>query len=149
MEEKFKFKRSRISFFYNYLLSFLLILLIIFIHSLDLSESIKMLSLFVGSSLIFILIIEPEVERSYRYYLIEEAAITKVEGFLNKKKITIPYDQIGSVELFKTPLGRIFKFGDIKIFGVKDELILKGARHPDKLHSLLEQKIKIFKKKSV
>ncbi|MEM5853531.1 MAG: PH domain-containing protein [Candidatus Aenigmatarchaeota archaeon] len=147
--EQIKLKRSRISFFYNYLLSFFLLIFMISFNSLDFSETSKKISTFVCSSLILILLMEPEVERSYRYYLIEESAITKVEGLLNKRKITVPYDQITSVELFKTPIGRIFKFGDVKVFGVKDEILLKGARYPDKIHALLEEKIKIFKKKSV
>jgi uncharacterized membrane protein YdbT with pleckstrin-like domain len=146
MDEK-KYKTSRISFFYNYLLALLLLFFIFFIKSLNLSYSIQTISLFVALPLIAILISEPEFERTYRYYLLEEENVTMVEGVLSKKKLSIPYDQIAGTTISKSVLGRILKFGDVKISGFKDEIVMKGMRNPDAVYQKIQEKIKSTKKK--
>jgi len=147
MAEQAKYKTSRISFFYNYLLAFLLILFIFFVNSLNLSYPIQAISLFVALPLIAILISEPEVERTYRYYLLEEDNVKMVEGIFSKKELSIPYDQIAGTTILKSVLGRILKFGDIKISGFKDEIVMKGMRNPDLLYQKIQERIKSSKKK--
>jgi uncharacterized membrane protein YdbT with pleckstrin-like domain len=70
-----------------------------------------------------------------------------VEGIFSKKKLSIPYDQIAGITVSKSVLGRILKFGDVKISGFKDEILMKGMRNPDKLHQKIQEKIKFSKKK--
>jgi uncharacterized membrane protein YdbT with pleckstrin-like domain len=147
MAEQTKYKTSRISFFYNYLLAFLLILFIFFVNSLNLSYPIQAISLFVALPLIAILISEPEVERTYRYYLLEEDNVKMVEGIFSKKELSIPYDQIAGTTILKSVLGRILKFGDVKISGFKDEIVMKGMRNPDLLYQKIQERIKSSKKK--
>jgi len=147
MAEQTKYKTSRISFFYNYLLALLLLLFVFFVNSLNLSYPIKAISLFVALPLIAILISEPEVERTYKYYLLEEENVKMVEGIFSKKELSIPYDQIAGTTILKSVLGRILKFGDIKISGFKDEIVMKGMRNPDLLYQKIQERIKSSKKK--
>jgi uncharacterized membrane protein YdbT with pleckstrin-like domain len=147
MAEQTKYKTSRISFFYNYLLALLLLLFIFFVNSLNLSYPIQAISLFVALPLIAILISEPEVERTYRYYLLEEDNVKMVEGIFSKKELSIPYDQIAGTTILKSVLGRILKFGDVKISGFKDEIVMKGMRNPDLLYQKIQERIKSSKKK--
>jgi uncharacterized membrane protein YdbT with pleckstrin-like domain len=147
MVEEKKYKTSRISFFYNYLLALLLLFFIFFINSLNLSYVIQAIGLFVALSLIAILISEPEVERTYRYYLLEDENVIMVEGFLSKKKLSIPYDQIAGTTISKSVLGRILKFGDVKVSGFKDEIVMKGVKNPDLVYQQIQEKIKSSKKK--
>lgn len=147
MAEQTKYKTSRISFFCNYLLAFLLILFIFFVNSLKLSYLIQAISLFVALPLIAILISEPEVERTYRYYLLEEENVIMVEGIFSKKELSIPYDQIAGTTILKSVLGRILKFGDVRISGFKDEIVMKGMKNPDMIYQQIQEKIKSSKKK--
>ena len=147
MAEQTKYKTSRISFFYNYLLALLLFLFVFFVNSLNLSYPIQAISLFVALPLIAILISEPEVERTYRYYLLEEDNVKMVEGIFSKKELSIPYDQIAGTTILKSVLGRILKFGDVKISGFKDEIVMKGMRNPDLLYQKIQERIKSSKKK--
>jgi uncharacterized membrane protein YdbT with pleckstrin-like domain len=147
MVSQTKYKTSRISFFYNYILALLLTLFLIFVYSLDLTLTIQRISLFVCIPLIAILISEPEFERTYRYYLLEEENVIMVEGIFSKKKLSIPYDQIAGTTVSKSLLGRILKFGDVKISGFKDEIVMKGMKNPDILHQKIQEKINSTKKK--
>jgi uncharacterized membrane protein YdbT with pleckstrin-like domain len=147
MAEQTKYKTSRISFFYNYLLALLLLLFVFFVNSLNLGYLIQAISLFVALPLIAILISEPEVERTYRYYLLEEENVIMVEGIFSKKELSIPYDQIAGTTILKSVFGRILKFGDVKISGFKDEIVMKGMRNPDLLYQKIQERIKSSKKK--
>jgi uncharacterized membrane protein YdbT with pleckstrin-like domain len=112
-----------------------------------LSYLIQAISLFVALPLIAILISEPEVERTYRYYLLEEENVIMVEGIFSKKELSIPYDQIAGTTILKSVFGRILKFGDVKISGFKDEIVMKGMRNPDLLYQKIQERIKSSKKK--
>ena len=70
-----------------------------------------------------------------------------IEGIFSKKKLSIPYDQITGITVSKSVLGRILKFGDVKISGFKDEILMKGMRNPEMLHQKIQEKIKSSKKK--
>jgi uncharacterized membrane protein YdbT with pleckstrin-like domain len=147
MVKQTKYKTSRISFFYNYLLALLLVFFIFFVKSLGLNATIQTTSLFVALPLIVILISEPEFERSYRYYLLEEDNVIMVEGIFSKKELSIPYDQIAGTTILKSVLGRILKFGDVRISGFKDEIVMKGMKNPDMIYQQIQEKIKSSKKK--
>ncbi|MEM5772785.1 MAG: PH domain-containing protein [Candidatus Aenigmatarchaeota archaeon] len=142
-----KYKTSRISFFYNYLFALLIFAFLILIHLLQLNDSFKSIALLVCIPLIAIVLAEPEFVRIYRYYLLEEDNVTMIEGILSKKKVSIPYDQIAGTTIHKTLLGRMLKFGTVKISGFKDEIVLKGIRNPDKVYEHFQEIIKSSKKK--
>lgn len=147
MGEEIRYKTSRISFFYNYILVVLLAFFLIIVHSPSLSDSLKSIAILISIPLILILIAEPEFVRVYRYYLLEEENVTMVEGILSKKKLSIPYDQIASTTILKTVLGRILKFGDVNIAGFKSDIVMKGMRRPDEIFEMIEKKIKLSKKR--
>jgi uncharacterized membrane protein YdbT with pleckstrin-like domain len=117
------------------------------VHSLFLNDPIISIAIFVCVPLIAILISEPEFERTYRYYLIEEENVGMVEGIFSKKKLSIPYDQIASIKISKSILGRILKFGDVNIAGVKSDIVMKGIRKPDEVFEMIQEKIKLSKKR--
>ncbi|MEM5766454.1 MAG: PH domain-containing protein [Candidatus Aenigmatarchaeota archaeon] len=145
--DQVKYKTSRISFLYNYIFTLLIIVFLSFIHFIELDYSFEVVALFVCIPLIFIALIEPEFVKIYRHYLLEEDNFTLVEGIFSKKKISIPYDQITGITMHKTFLGRIIKFGDVKISGFKDEIVVRGIRNPDKLYEDLNEIMKSYKKK--
>lgn len=147
METHIKYKTSRISFFYNYLFVFLLISFLVLVHSIGLSESFRSIALLVCVPLIIIVLAEPEFVRIFRHYILEEDNVTMTEGIFSKKKVSIPYDQIAGTTIHKTLLGRVLKFGDVKISGFKDEIVLKGIRNPDKVYEHFQEIIKSSKKK--
>jgi uncharacterized membrane protein YdbT with pleckstrin-like domain len=78
---------------------------------------------------------------------LEEENVKMVEGILSKKELSIPYDQIAATSISKSVLARILKFGDIKISGFKDEIVMKGMRNPDAIYQQIQERIKSVKKK--
>ncbi|MEM5829664.1 MAG: PH domain-containing protein [Candidatus Aenigmatarchaeota archaeon] len=142
-----KYKTSRISFFYNYTFALFLILFLFFIHSLELSDSFRSVALVVCIPLIAIVLAEPEFVRIYTHYLVEEDSITMVEGLLSKKKVSIPLNQIAGITLHKTLLGRMLKFGNIKVSGFRSEVLMRGIKDPDSLYKYLQERLRAIKKK--
>lgn len=147
MEIRSKYKTSRISFFSNYLFASFLLVFLALVFLLNFSESSKSIALLVCVPLVLVALLEPEIVRIYRYYLLEEDNITMVEGIFSKKKISIPYDQIAGTTIKKSLLGRILKFGDVKVSGFKDEILLKGIKNPDKVYEYFQKMIRSSKKK--
>jgi len=141
-----KYKTTRISFIQNYFLAILviilLLLLISFLNFQAWWSNLVILGIF---SLIFFLIFEPEAERVLREYIVTADEITKVEGILTKKRISIPYQSVADVRYFKGITGRIFNFGDVIIKGIKDDIIIKGVKKPEVIYNLIKTKVSRIK----
>jgi len=84
----------------------------------------------------------PEWQRIYRYYLVDNLGITKIEGIIRKRKNSIPYSNISNVELKKGVLGRIFNFGDIIVHGFNDKIVIEKVRNPDIIYDRIKGRIK-------
>jgi len=125
----------------------ILVVFLISIYFTELDYSLKSVFLLVCIPLIIIALVEPEIVRIYREYFLEEENVTMVEGILSKKRISIPYDQIAGTTMNKTLIGRILKFGDVKISGFKDEILLKGIKNPEEVYEHFQQIISSRKKK--
>lgn len=136
-----RLKRSRISFIQNYFFIFLLSIFLLFLQSWQLEEYIKVTLTFASFAAILLLSIEPELSRIYRYYMLEEKNVIMEEGIFSKKRISIPYDQIADISISKSILGRILKFGDLSITGVKNEIEMKGIRKPDEIYEKIKARI--------
>ena len=132
-------KRSRRSFVYNYAIGFILLFYIFFSGAFF---AIEFALSFFFIALIFIFFLEPEAVLSYRSYIIKENNITEIRGYLNKKRITIPYSSISNIVLNKNIIGRILGFGDIVITSFSENVILKGMKHPENILKNLEILIK-------
>jgi len=132
-------KRSRRSFLYNYLIG--IILLLYFLLSGALFTFDTILSFFF-IALIFIFFLEPEAVLSYRSYIIKEENITEIRGYLNKKRITIPYSSVSNIVMNKSIVGRILGFGDIVITAFSENVILRGIKNPEKILRNIEKMVK-------
>lgn len=136
-----KYRRSRISYIHNYILVMLLLvflyLLFPYIHSqnLVLVAAIGLISL-----IALVLISEPEYERTYRYYLLEEREFSMIEGVISKKKMSIPYGKITDASISRSFWGRIFNFGDVKISGMRNDIVMNGLRRPQKVCQEVQDK---------
>ncbi len=145
MEERLKYKTSRISYIFNYFLIFLVfILFLLLLPYLTFSWSIFVYYLFF--LIILALVLEPETERVLREYFITNAEVIKIEGILTKKRISIPYQSVADVRVIKGILGRIFNYGDIIVKGVKDDIIMKGIKNPEQAYNLINKKIESMKR---
>jgi len=141
------YKTSRISYVFNYVLVLLIILLLAILYpSLNLSETISAVFVFISFIVILILFVEPQWERILRRYIITDTEVIKIEGILRKNKISIPMEKIADINLKKGILGRIFNFGNIKITGFKNKIEMKGIRYPEKVYELIRGRIKPRKK---
>jgi uncharacterized membrane protein YdbT with pleckstrin-like domain len=145
MEERLKYKTSRISFIFNYFLAILVfILFLLLLPYLTFSWSI--LVYYLLFLIILALILEPEAERVLREYFITNAEVIKIEGILTKKRISIPYQSVADVRVIKGIVGRIFNYGNIIVKGVKDDIIMKGIKNPEQAYNLINKKIESMKR---
>jgi len=141
-----KLKESRLSYIQNYFLAFLLLIFLLFLQTLKLEEELMVPITFGIFASITFLFLEPEYKRVEKYYLIEEKNIIMEKGIFSKKRISIPYDQVADVSISKSILGRIFKFGDVVVTGVKNQIEMKGMRNPDNLYEKIKARIDKSKK---
>ncbi|MEM5834889.1 MAG: PH domain-containing protein [Candidatus Aenigmatarchaeota archaeon] len=145
MEEKLKYKTSRISFLFNYFLV-ILVLILTFLLIPYLNFSFGFLVYYFLFLLILALIFEPEAERAIREYFITNAEVIKVEGILTKKRISIPYQSVADVRVVKGIVGRIFNYGNIIVKGVKDDIIMKGIKNPEAVYEQINRRIESMKR---
>ncbi len=144
-------KTSFISQLFNFMLIFLLIinlLAIVVVYKVNLLElSIPSLLFF---SLVFIslLIINEIVIRRLYTYEISEAGIKESFILFSKKEVLVPYNNITSVNLKKSVLGRIFNYGDIEITTHDMKITLKGIKNPEVVYQKIKGLLEIFKTKS-
>lgn len=84
-----------------------------------------------------------------RKYQITNNEVTKIEGIITKKEISIPHINIVDIKVVKGVIGRIFDFGDITVRGVKDEINMKGMRDPEVIYRIIKNKITLIGKPKV
>ncbi|MEM7821280.1 MAG: PH domain-containing protein [Candidatus Aenigmatarchaeota archaeon] len=139
--EDIKYKTSRVSYIPNYVLTILLITFISLIYLNFGGGTFFVLLLCPSFFIIFFLVFEAEFEKIFREYRITEDGITKIEGVLSKKSTTIPYLNVSDVRLYKSVLGRMFKYGDVEIKGYNEEIKMRGIRNPEWLYERIKEKI--------
>lgn len=141
-EKGLRYKTVRISYIQNYFIVILLFVLIaLLLPVLDLEAWWSKLLILGISSVILILFFEPETERALREYLITNAEVTKIEGIIIKKRISIPYQSVADIRVIKGIAGRIFNFGTVVIKGMKDDIVIKGVKEPEVVYRIIENKI--------
>jgi membrane protein YdbS with pleckstrin-like domain len=144
---KITYKTSRLAYLPNYILALVIIVLLIYLFpNLNLNETASALFAFICVAIALILVVEPQIERILRQYLITDTEVVKMEGILRKKRIDIPMQKVADINLQKGILGRIFNFGNVKITGFKNEIEMKGIRHPEGVYELLKNRVKIKNK---
>lgn len=149
MEKLVKYRRSRISYIHNYILVLLLLaflyLLFPYVH---LENLVWMAAVGIISLISLALILEPEYERSYRYYQIEENELSMVEGIFSKKKLSLMYENITDILVSRTVRGRVLNFGDLTVTGIRNDILIRGIRNPNKIYKYIREKIPTNKLKS-
>ena len=158
---EFKLKTSRLSFIWNY---FIVLLIVIFTllavnafnwkftlqpaSSGELLSTIVMLVLFLIGAL---LLQQPEMVKLIRQYTVTSNEVVEMEGLLNKRKVVLPYASISEITVRMTPIGRMFKYGDVFIgaFRSGSDINMKGIKHPHKIHEIIQNRINFFRKKQL
>ena len=137
-----RYSASRGSFIYNYVL---VLLLAIFIFLVLIFTRLKSFTWMAIACLAFIammiLLLEPEYERIYKYYQVEEDNLAVVEGIFVKKRLSIPYRKITDTTVTRTVLGRILNFGDITASGINNKITMKGMRNPYRIYQKIQEKL--------
>jgi membrane protein YdbS with pleckstrin-like domain len=147
--------RSRRSFFYNYILLILVLMLFALVWvEFDLtfaliprsqSEFQKSFVVLGFVMLIGFLIEEPTIYRIFCNYTITNNEVVKTEGIIRKKKSVIPYQTVANVSVYKSVTGRIFNFGDIEILGFRDKIEMKGIYDPEVYYRIINNKIAVMR----
>ena len=142
MERPARYKISRISFVYNYLLALLAsAFLILLFLSVRLDSFIWKAVVYVTILIALMMVLEPEFLIVYKYYAIEDIQLSMVEGILTRKRLSIPYNKIVDVSVSRTFLGRILNFGDVKISGIRNDIVMRGMKNPYKIYGQIQEKI--------
>jgi len=161
LEKGVTYKTSRISYMGNYaLLGLVLILFFLVWTKFDIEFSLspktphQLQSTLVAFGFLLaitFLLEEPSIERILRSYIITNHEVIKIDGFLRKHKITLPYASVADVQLHKGILGRIFNFGTVSVRGFKEggEITIKGVRNPDEIHNIIKNKISLMRSKMI
>jgi membrane protein YdbS with pleckstrin-like domain len=149
------FKRSRISYLWNYFLVILLVALmalawpvfhLTFSFAPSSFDSFWKSTAVLGFALLcFLLIEEPAIENAVRQYVVTNTEVMKIEGVLTKTRIIIPYQSVSDVVFTKTLLGRVFNFGDIAVTGFKNEILIKGVKNPETVYRIIQNKISMMR----
>lgn len=72
--------------------------------------------------IVFIMAIRLTVSWTFTYFHIEADNLVKKQGFYTPKETLYSLNQIYSVEAYSSPLGRIFKYGDLTlVFSTKGD----------------------------
>ena len=84
----------------------------------------------------------PEWQIIMTSYEIDSKGLTKIEGIVRKKRTSIPYSKISSIEMSKGILGRLLGFGNVRIssFG-KGEIVFEKIRNPERIYKKIKSKI--------
>ncbi|MHC4751286.1 MAG: PH domain-containing protein, partial [Planctomycetota bacterium] len=154
-ERGIEIKRSRISYFYNYVLVVLVLIFFALVWAefnltfaflprsqIEFQKSFVVLGFVM---LIAILLEEPTIYRMFCKYTITNSEVIKVEGIIRKTRIVLPYQSVANVIVYKGVLGRIFNFGDIRILGFKDQINMNGVRDPEVLYRIINNKIAVMR----
>lgn len=154
IEKGIMLKTSRVSYFFNYILAVLLVLLFLLLLpyvSLDFTFFPKTANqlwttMFVFGFVILIIYLldEPGLERFIRQYIVTNNETIKVEGILTKKRLIIPHQSVSDIRVEKSILGRIFNFGNVNVVGYKNEIKMKGIKEPDVVYRIIENKIALM-----
>jgi len=111
-----------------YIASILIFVLIFFIHPYVFHPSISLITLL--SSIL--LTIYAEIDRKCTVYILTNIEIKIEKGILLKKIETIPLKNVVKIDVKKSVIGRLLKYGNILIYTAKDnKYILEYIRDPD------------------
>jgi len=142
MEKLVRHRVSRAFFIYNYLLaSLVVVFLLAFFLLFRFPSWIQILVGYIGFLLVLVLVLKPEFNRIYRYYVIEDNQVSMVEGIITRKRLSIPYEKITDTSVIKTFLGRILNYGDITVSGISNKITMSGMKNPYKIHQSIQEKI--------
>jgi|GEM_PF-1059831 len=148
-------RRSRASYFYNYVLIALVLTFLALVWAeynltftlfpRNFSEFSKTLVVFCFVALTALLLEEPAVYQWFVKYIITNNEVIKSEGVIRKKRTVIPHQSIANVHVYKGVLGRILDFGDVNVVGFKNEINMRGIREPETFYRVINNKIALMR----
>ena len=140
-------KTSFIAYIQNYILIFLLVVVVIILYKMLGLTSLFSVIFLISLIICLYLIDEPLYRRVSYKYEIGEGSVIETRGIITKQQTTIPYRNISDIQLKKGVIGKIFNFGDIKIVGFRGEILLLGMKNPEKIYGMLKNKLLKSKEK--
>jgi uncharacterized membrane protein YdbT with pleckstrin-like domain len=157
-EKGLVYKTCRRSYFSNYILLVLVLILFVLVYlrtpymrefalisrtPSQLTSTLLVLGFFAFMSF---LLEEPTIERFIRQYHITSNEVMKVEGIISKKKIIIPHQSISGIKVNKSVVGRLLNYGSVEVHGFGNSaLVMKGMNNPDEVYKIIENKVSQFR----
>jgi len=149
-------KQSRISYFYNYLLIGLVVVLFVlswFQFNLTFKlfppwtfEALWKTLVVFGFIIVMVgLFEEPTIQRWFRYYVITNNEVILTDGILRKNRVIIPYQNLSNIDVYKGITGRIFNFGDVTVVGFRNKIVMRGIREPEVFYRIINNKISMMR----
>lgn len=84
------------------------------------------------------------VERILYKYEIKEKVIRTHKGIIAKKRSTVQFRHVNSVEVNKSIIGTLMNFGDVELYTAStdgSEILLKGVHNPDEVAKVLGKRL--------
>lgn len=141
------YRASRISYGENYLLVTLLLLTMTVVwikipHSWWSTVIIYGILVFIVA-----LLVEVELKRITKGYVITNGELIKAEGIVRKKKVIIPYQDVSGAEVKKGIVGTILKFGTVIVKSSKNEIRMEDVKDPEVVFKIIQNKMDLTKNK--
>lgn len=148
---KIVLKRTMRSYLYNYLLIGLMLVffyllwnnyeLSLVIPPKTLGDVLGVLVVFAFFGVLLYLFKEPAIERKFRKFIITDDEIVRSEGIFRRSRIVIPYHSVSNIDVYKGVIGRLMRFGDIRIVGFRNEISMNGIHDPDKYYNIIQKRM--------
>lgn len=142
-----RIKTTRVRYLLNYAIPPILFLMLILVWNRFGEEWRAYLALSVVAVFSLILLLEPEFKRIYRYYLLDKDGVYLVKGIITRRRTLIPYKSITELTVTETLIGKLLRFGDVRVKGIETEIEIKGVRNPKKIYRFIRKRMKKGKKK--
>lgn len=135
--ERIILKTSRRSYVLNYGLCLVMLSFLILANAF---LNPPLLMNYVIIALLLLIAVEPELNRIYRTFSIDDEKISEVKGILRKQTVTIPSSAVANTRMEKGVIGRLLKFGDVIVNGFGDygQIEMRGIKRPDEVFKLME-----------
>lgn len=141
------YRPARISYGENYLLIALL-LLVMFVVWIKIPYGWWSTVITCGILLFIIaLLVEAELKRIAKVYVITNGEVIKLEGIVRKKKVVIPYQDAPKVDVEGGILGAILKVGTVVVSDSKNKIRMENVKDPEVICKIIQNKINLTEKK--
>ncbi len=150
-------KTSRIYFLGNYIIAALTIIFLVLLYfsfhlkftlfpktQSEITSTFVLLGIFGVAG---VMIEQPEWARFRTKLIVTMNEVIKHEGILNKERVVLPYATVADIRVERNVLGRILNYGTLSVSSFKagSDMILKGVRHPNKIHTMIQNRVNLIR----